>query len=71
MMEMLHPEGDDYKLPLNYLVSMTSDGAPVMISQKNGVERKLKSSVYAKLFIYHCPPHRLLLASKSGQKHSR
>jgi hypothetical protein len=69
MMEVLDPEDDDYKLPLNHLVSMTSDGAPVMISQKNGVAGKLKSSVNAKLFITHCPPHRLVLASKSGQKH--
>lgn len=37
MMEVFEPEDDDCKLPLGRLASTTSDGAPVMISQKNGV----------------------------------
>ena len=69
MMKVFDSEDDDCKLPLDRLVSMTSDGAPVMISQKNGVAGKLKSSVNSKLFISHCPPHRLVLASKAGQRH--
>ena len=40
----------------------------MVLSQKNGVAAKLKASVNPKLFITHCPPHRLVLASKSGQK---
>ena len=68
MMDEFQPEDDALKLPLGRLASMTSDGAPVMISQKNGVAGKLKASVNPKLFITHCPPHRLVLASKAGQK---
>ena len=68
MMEVFNPDDTDRKLPLNRLASMTCDGAPVMISQKNGVAGKLKSLVNPKLFITHCPPHRLVLASKAGQK---
>ena len=37
MMDVFQPEDDALKLPLGRLASMTSDGAPVMISQKNGV----------------------------------
>lgn len=40
MMEVFSP-GDGVSLPLNRLVSMTCDGAPVMISLKNGVAGKL------------------------------
>ena len=47
---------------------MTCDGAPVMISPKNGVAEKLISLVNPKLFVTHCPPHQLVLASKAGQK---
>ena len=68
MMEVFNPDDSNRKLPLNRLASMTCDGAPVMISQKNGVAGKLKSLVNPKLFISHCPLHRLVLASKAGQK---
>ena len=68
MMQVLDPEDQNWKLPLNRLVSMTCDGAPVMISPKNGVAGKLRSVVNPKLFVTHCPPHRLVLASKAGQK---
>ena len=67
MMDVFNP-GDGVSLPLNRLVSMTSDGAPVMISSKNGVAGKLKSSVNSKIFVTHCLPHRLVLVSKAGQK---
>ena len=68
MMQMFDPEDSDQKLPLNRLASMSCDGAPVIISPKNGVAGKLRSAVNPKLFITHCPPHRLVIASKAGQK---
>lgn len=42
--------------------------AVVMISDKGGVYGKMKASVNPKLFSTQCPPHRLILASKAGQK---
>ena len=38
-----------------------------MTSQHGGVAGKLKTTVNSKLFVTHCP-HRLVLASKAGQK---
>ena len=68
MMQVLDPEDPNSKLPLDRLASITCDGAPVMLSLKNGVAGKLRSAVNPKLFVTHCPPHRLVLASKAGQK---
>ena len=69
-MEVLHPENPDLRLPLNKLAGFTSDGASVMISPKNGVLGKLRgvAKVNPKLFSIHCPPHRLVLATKEGQR---
>ena len=67
MMDVFNP-GNGVSLPLNQLVSMTCDGAPVMISSKNDVAGKLKSSLNSNIFVTHCLPHRLVLASKVGQK---
>ena len=41
-----------------------------MISPKNGVLGKFRgvAEVNPKLFSTHCPPHRLVLASKEGQR---
>ena len=57
MMHVLDPEDQNCKLPVDRLISMTCDGAPVMISPKNGVAGKLRSVVNPKLFVTHCPPH--------------
>ena len=51
-------------------MSMTCDGAAVMVSQKSGVAGKMKS-INPKIFITHIvppPPHRLVLTSKASQK---
>ena len=50
------------------LQKLTCDGASVMISDKQGVLGKLRRNVNPKLFSIHCPPHRLVLASKTAQK---
>ena len=70
LMEVLHPENPDLRLPSNKLVGFTSDGASVMISPKNGVLGKLRgvAEVNPKLFSTHCPPHRLVLATKEGRR---
>ena len=68
VMNVLTPEDVHRRLPTDRLASLTCDGAPVVLSQKNGVAAKLKASLNPKLFITHCPPHRLVLASKVGQK---
>ena len=70
LMEVLNAENPDLRLPLNRLAGLTSDGASVMISPKNGVLGKLRgvAEVNPKLFSTHCPPHRLVLASKEGQR---
>ena len=67
IMEVIDKEEDE-KLPLHRLVGLTTDGAAVMISDRGGVYGKMKASVNPKLFSTHCPPHRLILASKAGQK---
>ena len=68
LMEVLDPDILGEKLPLNRLAGFTTDGASVMISPKQGVLGKLRSTVNSKLFSSHCPPHRLVLAAKEGQK---
>ena len=68
LMEVLDPDISDEKLPLNRLAGFTTDGASVMISPKQGVLGKLRSTVNPKLFSSHCPLHRLVLAAKEGQK---
>lgn len=55
-------------LPAEKLVKMTTDGASVMVSERGGLYGKLKQTVNPNLFLTHCPPHRLILASKAGQK---
>lgn len=55
-------------LPLQKLFGFTCDGASVMISDKQGVLGKLRKNLNPKLFSIHCPPHRLVLASKTAQK---
>ena len=65
LMEVLDPEEEESKLPLSCLASISNDGPHVMISQRNGVA----GNVNSKFFITHCPPDRLVLASKAGQKH--
>ena len=39
-----------------------------MISDRGGLYGKMKASLNPKLFSTHCPPHRLILVSKAGQK---
>ena len=39
-----------------------------MVSARGGLYGKLKQAVNSKLFFTHCPPYRLILASKAGQK---
>ncbi len=68
LMEVLEPDSSAAKLPMHKLAGFTSDGASVMISAKQGVLGKLRSAVNPKLFSSHCPPHRLVLAAKEGQK---
>ena len=67
-MEVLEPDSSAAKLPMHKLAGFTSDGASVMISAKQGVLGKLRNAVNPKLFSSHCPPHRLVLAAKEGQK---
>ena len=59
---------DGLDLPLNKMVAFTCDGASVMISNQQGVFGKLRREINPKLFLTHCPPHRLVLASKTAQK---
>ena len=68
LMEVLDPDVSGEKLPLNRLAGFTTDGASVMISPQQGVLGKLRSTINPKLFLSHCPPHRLVLAAKEGQK---
>ena len=68
LMEVIDPEDEIDKLPLSKLAGFISDGASVMISSKQGVLGKLRSNVNPNLFSSHCPPHRLVLAAKEGQK---
>lgn len=55
-------------MPVHTLAGFTSDGAAVMISPKEGVLGKLRNTIDSKIFATHCPPHRLVLACKEGQK---
>ena len=67
-MEVIDNEDVALKLSLDRLVALTTDGASVMLSERGGVFGKLKEKINSKLFSTHCPPHRLVLASKAGQK---
>ena len=66
IMQIIGPAG--LNLPLQKLVGFTCDGANVMISGNQGVLGKLRREINPKLFSTHCPPHRMILASKSAQK---
>ena len=68
MMKVFHPDNESDKPLLAHLASITTDGVAVMILQWGGVAGKLKAAVNPKLFVTHCSPHRLVLASKAGQK---
>lgn len=63
-MEVIDNEDVALKLYLDKLV----DGASVMLSERGGLFGKLKEKISSKLFSTHCPSHRLVLASKAGQK---
>ena len=67
-MEAIDNDDIALKLPLDKLVALTTDGASVMLSERGGLFGKLKERISTKLFSTHCPPHRLVLASKAGQK---
>ena len=67
-MEAIDNEDMALKLSLDKLVALTTDGASVMLSERGGLFGKLKDRISSKLFSTHCPPHRLVLASKAGQK---
>ena len=67
-MDCIEKETADDSLPTEKLVGLTTDGASVMVSERGGLYGKLKQAVNSKLFLTHCPPHRLNLASKAGQK---
>ena len=58
-------------LPLQKLVGFTCDGASVIISDKQSVLGKLRKNLNPKFVLIHCPPHRLVLASKTAQKEIR
>ena len=66
IMQIIGPAG--LNLPLQKLVGFTCDGASVMISGNQGVLGKLRREIKPKLFSTHCPPHRMILASKAAQK---
>ena len=66
IMQIIGPAG--LNLPLQKLVGFTCDGASVMISGNQGVLGKLRREINPKLFSTHCPPHRMILASKAAQK---
>ena len=67
-MECIEKEAADDSLPTEKLVGLTTDGASVMVSARGGLFGKLKQAVNSKLFLTHCPPYRLILTSKAGQK---
>ena len=67
-MECIEKEAADDSLLTEKLVGLTTDGASVMVSARGDLYGKLKQAVNSKLFLTHCPPHRLILASKAGQK---
>ena len=68
VMDVINQDDENAKLPTNKLVGLTNDGAAVMISDRGGLYGKMKASLNPKLFSTHCPPHRLILVSKAGQK---
>ena len=53
------------KMEIYKLAGFTCDGASVMTSPKEG---KLRRETNPKLFSTHCPPHRLVLPSKEGER---
>ena len=56
-------------LPAKKFVELTTDhGASVMISESDGLYGNLKQTLNPKLFLTHCPPHSVILASKASQK---
>ena len=67
----LYSEDEDYgelaRLAL-LVYSISPDSVSVMQSDKQGVLGKLRGTINSKLFSIHCPPHRLGLISKAGQK---
>ena len=65
VMECIEKEAAGDSSPAEKLVGLTTDGAPVMVSEGGGLYGKLKQTVNPKLFLTHCPPHRLILASQS------
>ena len=67
-MECIEKEAADDSLPTEKVVGLTTDGASVMVSARGGLHGKLKQAVNSKLFLTHCSPHHLILASKAGQK---
>lgn len=67
-MEVIDSGEENEKVPVERLVGLTTDGAAVMISDRGGLYGKMKASINPKLFCTHCPPHRLILVSKAGQK---
>ena len=68
VMECIEKEAVDDSLPTEKRVGLTTDDTSVMVSTRGGVYGKLKQAVNSKLFLTHCPPHRLILALKAGQK---
>lgn len=56
---VLHKHG----LPLEKLIGLGSDGAAVMVGQRNGVAKILKDKTEGLLVNCHCIAHRLALAS--------
>ena len=67
-MEVINPDDDANKLPLDKLAGFTCDGASVMISPKQGVLGKLRATINPKPNSTHSPPHRLALAANEDQK---
>ena len=67
-MECIEKEAADDSLPTEKLVGLTTDRTSVMVSARGGLYGKLKQAVNSKLFLNDCPPHRLILALKAGQK---
>ena len=67
-MESIDNDDMALKLPLDKFVALTTDGASVMLSERGGLFGKLKERISTKFFSTHCPPHRIVLASKASQK---
>ena len=56
------------ELPTDKLVAHTSDNAPVVISEMNGVAALAKKEYNEKLYVQHCVTHTEALMAKDGQK---